>query len=210
MECWPFSSGGWAFPAAGENRRPLHERHSHADRRARPGDRAPTRRARLESRSRRFGSTWRMARRVLFALLACMRSRRGRPHRVVMTISAFTLTMLTRDTRPGRNRAILRHRPVSAFMGGLTWCAAGTLLVFELGRPRWIQSTTPWTLIVPWARHAAVLFLLGGCELAAGRRVRPGNRSRGALRPPAAGWSVRWSRSHSWARSPGRWRRSRH
>lgn len=89
----------------------------------------------------------------LFALLACAFAL-GDLTPIVMTIGTLVLATATLG-----NQAILRHRPVSAFMGGLTWCALGTLLVFELGRPRWIQNTTPWAFDCALGTTLTVLLL---------------------------------------------------
>lgn len=89
----------------------------------------------------------------LLALIACAFTR-GDLTSTTITIGTLLLVTLTLGTQ-----AILRHRVVPAFVGGLTWCAFCSLLVFQLARPRWIAGAIPWTFDFALGTTAALLAL---------------------------------------------------
>lgn len=70
------------------------------------------------------------------------------------TIGTLLLATLTLGSQ-----AILRQRVASAFVGGLTWCVFCSLLVFQIGRPRWISGETPWSFDFALGTIVAILAL---------------------------------------------------
>ncbi|WP_074317585.1 tetratricopeptide repeat protein [Singulisphaera sp. GP187] len=89
----------------------------------------------------------------LLGLIACAFTQ-GEFTATTMTLGTLLLATLTFGIQ-----AITRHRVSSALVGGLTWCAFSSLLVFQLGRPRWISATTPWAFDLALGTTSAILAL---------------------------------------------------